>query len=141
MVAEALASGTGGSWTSGGASPALEDGTYTAVAEQESAFGNGPGFSGERTFTVHAGKPAVTLNAVSSPTNDATPSFSGTASEKTGVTVYVFAAGNVGGTVLAEAHATGTGSSWSSGAASPALEDGTYTAVAEQESAFGNGPG
>jgi hypothetical protein len=140
-VAEAHASGTGGSWSSGGAAPALADGTYTAVAEQESAFGDGPGSSEERTFTVHTAKPVVTLNAVSSPTKDSTPSFSGTASEKTPVTVSVFAAGDVGGTVVAEAHATGTGGSWSSGGASPALADGAYTAVAEQESAFGNGPG
>ena len=141
IVAEAHASGTGGNWSSGAASPALADGTYTAIAEQESSLGNGPGFSQERTFTVHAAKPAVTLNAVSSPTNDSTPSFGGTASEKTTVTVYVFAAGDVGGTVRAKATATGTGGSWSSGGASPALADGTYTAVAEQESSFGNGPG
>ena len=140
-VAEATATGTGGTWSSGAASPALPDGTYTAIAEQESAFGNGPGFSEEQTFTVHASKPVVTLNAVSSPTNDSTPSFSGTASEKNEVTVLVFAAGDVGGTVRAVAHATGTGGSWSSAGASPALPDGTYTAVAEQESSFGNGPG
>ena len=76
---------------------------------RKARIGNGPGFSQERTFTVHAAKPVVTLNAVSSPTSDSTPSFSGTASEKTGVTVYVFTAGDVGGTVRAEAHATGTG--------------------------------
>ncbi len=141
VVAKATASGTGGSWSSGGASPSLPDGTYTALAEQESSLGNGPGFSEERTFTVHTAKPVVTLNAVSSPTSDSTPSFSGSASEKTAVTVYVFAAGDVGGTVVAKATATGTGGSWSSAGASPALPDGTYTAVAEQESSFGNGPG
>ena len=141
VVAKATASGTGGSWSSGGASPSLPDGTYTAVAEQESSLGNGPGFSQERTFTVHTAKPVVTLNAVSSPTNDSKPSFSGTASEKTGVTVFVFAAGDVGGTLLAKATASGTGGAWTSGGASPALADGTYTAVAEQESSFGNGPG
>ena len=140
-VAEAHASGTGGSWSSGAAAPALPDGTYTAVAEQESEFGNGPGFSQERRFTVHTVKPAVTLNAVSSPTSDSTPSFKGTASEHTGVTVFVFAGASAVGEPVAEAHASGTGGSWSSGAAAPALPDGTYTAVAEQESEFGNGPG
>ncbi len=140
-VAKATATPTGGSWTSGGASPALADGTYTALAEQESSLGNGPGFSQERTFVVHTAKPVVSLNAVSSPTNDSTPSFSGTASEKTAVTVSVFAAGDVGGTVLAKVTASGTGGSWSSGGASPPLADGTYTAIAEQESSFGNGPG
>jgi hypothetical protein len=137
VVAEAHASGTGGSWASDSASPTLPDGTYTAVAEQESAFGNGPGFSKARTFTVHTATPAVTLNQPSSPTNDSTPSFSGTASEKTTVTVSIVQEGSV----VAEAHATGTGGGWTSGGASPALPDGTYTAVAEQESAFGNGPG
>ncbi|MCW3033799.1 MAG: Ig-like domain repeat protein, partial [Solirubrobacterales bacterium] len=137
VLAEAHASGNGGGWTSGGASPALADGTYTAVAEQEGEFGNGKGFSQERTFTVHTAKPTVTLNQPASPTNDTTPSFSGSASEKTSVTVYIFKAGSV----VAEAHATGTGGGWTSGGASPGLADGTYTAVAEQESAFGNGPG
>jgi len=132
-VAEAHAFGTGGSWSSDAAKPALADGTYTAVAVQESAIGNGPGVSQERTFTVHAAKPVVTLSAVSSPTTDSTPSFSGTASEKTSITVRVFAQGDVDGTVLAEAHASGTGGSWSSGGASPALADGTYTAGARQE--------
>jgi large repetitive protein len=141
VLAEAHASGTGGSWSSGGASPALVDGTYTAVAEQESAFGNGPGVSEERTFTVHTAKPVVTLNAVSSPTTDSTPSFSGTASEKTTVKVQIYKGFAASGSPVASATASGTGGSWSSGGASPALADGTYTAVAEQESAFGNGPG
>ena len=140
-VAEAHASGTGGSWSSGGASSALADGTYTAVAEQESSFENGPGFSQERTFTVHTAKPVVTLNEVSSPTKDSTPSFSGTASETTDVTVSIYEGSSVSGSPVAEAHASGTGGSWSSGGAGPALADGTYTAVAEQESAFGDGPG
>ena len=117
------------------------DGTYTAIAEQESSFGNGPGFSLERTFTVHTAKPSVTLNAVSSPTANNKPSFSGTASEKTTVTVLIYKGSSPSGSPVASATASGTGGSWSSGAASPALADGTYTAVAEQESSFGNGPG
>ncbi len=140
-VATAHASGTGGGWSSGAASPALADGTYTAVAEQESSLGNGPGFSQERTFTVNTAPPTVSLNSVSSPTKDNTPSFSGSASDTTSVTVYVFKGGSASGSPVATAHASGTGGGWSSGAASPALADGTYTAVAEQESSLGNGPG
>ncbi len=139
--AEAQASGTGGSWTSGVVNRSLPDGTYTARAEQESEWENGTGFSQERTFVVHAATPQVTLNPVSSPTGDSTPSFSGTASEASQVIVHVYAAGHVGGTVYAVALANGTGGGWSSERATPALADGTYTAVAEQESEFGDGPG
>src|SRR5262249_8033535 len=119
----------------------LDDGEYSAVAEQTEALTEEKGASGSVSFRVLTSKPVVSLNAVSSPTKDTTPSFSGTASETTGVRVFIFEAGHVGETPVAEAHAFGTGGSWSSEAASPALADGTYTAVAVQESAFGNGPG
>jgi large repetitive protein len=141
VVATAHATGTGGSWASTGASPQLSDGTYTAVAEQESSVGFGPGFSQGRTFTVITAKPTVSLNAVSSPTNDTTPSFSGSGSEKTTVTILIFKGSTASGPVVAEAEAGGTGGGWSSGGASPALAEGTYTARAAQESAFGNGAG
>ncbi len=140
-VAEAQASGTGGSWNSGPASPALANGSYTAVAEQESGFGNGPGVSGAIHFTVETSPPSVSMAAIATPSNDAAPSFSGFASESTPVTVHVYAGGNAAGALVAEAHASGTGASWSSGATSPALGDGSYTAVAEQTGGFGNGTG
>ena len=140
VVAEAHASGTGGSWSSGATSPALADGFYTAVAEQKSEFGTGPGFSEQRTFTVHAAAPVVTLNAVSSPTNDSTPAFTGTASEHTQVNVLVYKGTKATGSPAAEVHASGTGGAWTSGSTST-LADGTYTAVAEQQSEFGDGPG
>ncbi|HXB15365.1 MAG TPA: Ig-like domain-containing protein [Solirubrobacteraceae bacterium] len=141
VVSEAHANPSGGKWFSGTAETALEEGTYTAIAEQKSSIGNPEGFSKPRTFTVHTAKPSVSMNSVSSPPSDSTPSFSGTASEKSQVTVDVYAAGDVGGTVLAVAHATPSGGKWSTGGASPPLADGTYTAVAEQESEFGEGPG
>ena len=141
VVAEAHASGTGAGWSSGGASPALPDGTYTAVAEQTSSLGNEPGFSQERTFTVVTEPPTVTLNPIASPTNDSTPSFSGFASDTTGVTVYIFKGGSASGSPVSTAHANSTGGSWSSGGASPSLPDGSYTAVAVQESSVGNGEG
>ncbi len=141
IVSEAHASPSGGEWFSGAAETPLAEGTYTAIAEQTSSIGNSEGFSKPRTFTVHTAKPSVFMNPASSPPSDSTPSFSGTASEKSQVTVDVYAAGDVGGTVLAVAQATPSGGKWSTGGASPPLADGTYTAVAEQESEFGNGPG
>ncbi|MGO9489614.1 MAG: Ig-like domain-containing protein, partial [Solirubrobacteraceae bacterium] len=136
-VATAQAEGTGDDWNSDAASPPLADGTYTAVAEQESSLGNGPGFSKERNFTVDTSSPEVTLNAPSSPTGDDTPSFSGRASDTTEVVVYIFS----GESIVATARASGDGGDWSSGPASPQLADGTYEAIAEQTSSLGNEPG
>src|SRR5258708_594189 len=136
-VAEAHASGTGGSWSSGGAGPALADGTYTAVAEQESAFGDGPGSSEERTFTVDTKPPSVTLNEIASPSGDISPSFTGTASDTTAVTVHVFKGTNE----VTTATAPGTGGAWSSGATESTLGEGSYTAVATQESSHSTGTG
>ncbi len=140
-VAESQASGTGGSWSSGPASVALPDGSYTAVAEQESEFGDGPGGSGPIHFTVATAAPTVSMGAIPTPSNDTAPAFSGFASEDTPVVVHVYAGANSKGSLAAEAHASGTGGSWSSGAASPALGDGSYTAVAEQAGGFDNGTG
>ncbi len=140
VVAEAQASG-GGSWSTGALSSELDDGTYTAVAEQESEFGDGPGRSGEIHFTVHTPPPSVTLNGIETPSNDTTPSFTGSASEKTKVIVYVYKGSSAEGSPVAEAEATGTGGSWSSGAVSHELGEGVYTAVAKQGGAFGNGTG
>ena len=139
-VAEVTASGTGSSWSSGAAGT-LADGTYTAIAEQSSSIGNEPGFSEPQTFEIHASKPKVSLNGISSPTSTRTPSFAGSASEESTVTIRVYAGGSADGEPVAEAQASGTGGSWTSGPVSPALDDGSYTAVAEQESEFGNGPG
>ncbi len=139
-VAEAFAAGTGAGWSSGSVGP-LADGTYTALAEQGSSIGNPAGSSEPSTFTIHAAKPQLTLKGISSPTSDRTPSFSGTASEETLVTVRVYEGGSASGAPVAQAQANGTGGSWSSAEVSSTLHDGTYTAIAEQESEFGNGPG
>ncbi len=140
LAAKVSANPSGGSWSTATVGP-LADGTYTAIAEQPSSIGNGPGFSQPSTFEVHASKPKVTLNGISSPTEDRTPSFSGTASEGSTVTVHIYEGSSASGGAVAAAQASGTGGSWDSGAAEPALSDGEYTAVAEQESEFGNGPG
>jgi len=139
-VWSASATPVGGSWTSASVSPALPSGQYTAVASQESSLENPPGTSESRTFTVDTEPPTVTLNAPSSPT-DASPSFSGTASEDMPVTVDIYAGANASGPVVASATAQGTGGAWTSSAASPSLPDGQYVAVATQESSLGNGPG
>jgi hypothetical protein len=132
---------SGGSWTID-ASPALADGTYTAVAEQQNTLGNA-GTSSPTTFRVDTEAPSVTLTA---PPQDAllaggTPSFSGAAGTATGdsstVTVKVYSGSSATGTPVQTRQATASGGAWSV-AASPALADGTYTARAEQSDGAGN---
>ena len=54
------------------------------MAEQESSLsGNPTGRSNEVHFVVDTRSPVVTLNALPTPSNDATPTFSGTATDKT----------------------------------------------------------
>jgi streptogramin lyase len=77
----------------------------------------------------------VTLDAPPSPSNDTTPSFLGTASDPTLVTVEIFPGPLAEGSAVATASATPTGGSWVSSHATPALASGTYTAVARQPSA------
>ena len=141
VVATATATPTNGSWESGKASPAVPSGQYTAVATQESSLGNPPGTSEPRTFTVDTTSPKVTLTAPKSPSNNTTPSFTGTASDTTSVTIRVYAGATATGSVVATATATPTNGSWESGKASPAVPSGQYTAVATQESSLGNPPG
>ena len=142
-VATATATGTGAKWLSGPASPALngEDRTYAAVAEQASPLGNPPGKSGVVTFVVNTNPPTISLERPESPSKDTTPRFEGSASETTPVTVHIFAGPKPEGSEVAKATATVTGGKWKSEAASPALTDGEYTAVATQPSALGNSPG
>jgi PKD domain len=83
-------------------------------------------------FTADAAAPKVTLNSPASPSNNPTPSFTGTASNTTPVTVHIYAGAAAKGTVVSTATATGTGAAWASGNASPALSSGQYTAVATQ---------
>jgi hypothetical protein len=92
--------------------------------------------------TADAAAPRVTLNAPASPSSNATPSFTGTASNTTPVTVHIYAGAAAKGTVVstATATATATGTTWASGSASPALASGQYTAVATQENSIVDGP-
>ncbi len=142
ILAQASADPTGGSWISAGALPALRDGTFTAIAVQDSEIGNQPGKSLPVTFVVDTQPPLVTLNVPPSPSGDTTPTFSGTASEAGPVTVEIYAGPAPEGNPVASATATATGiGSWTSGEASAALQSGTFTAVAGEQSAIGNGEG
>ncbi len=113
----------------------LADGTYTAQAKQ------GGEASTPVTFTVDTAPPVVTLNPTGSPTTDPTPSFTGTASDITPVTVAIHSGATKTGPLVSRATATGTGGGWASDTASPALAVGQYTAVATQPSSIGNGAG
>jgi large repetitive protein len=129
---------SGGSWSS--TSSHLEDGTYTAQATQRDAAGN-VGTSEPRTFTINTASPEVTLASPAPLSNNTTPSFSGTASDTTPVTVAVYAGSKAAGTAVWKATVAVGGESWSAGPVSPALGDGQYTAIATQPSSLGNPPG
>jgi hypothetical protein len=123
-----------GAWSVTPEAP-LAAGEYTAVAKQESIT------SEPVTFTVDTTAPAVTIDPVSSPTNDNAPTLSGEAGTEPGdietVTVTIYKGETVGGEVAASGEAITTGASWAY--KTPAeLPDGIYTAVAAQEDQAGN---
>ena len=142
-VSKVTATVSGGDWSSGEA-PALPIGKhmFTAVAIEESSLGNSNGESIPITFEVNTLPPAVSLEGLSR-SNDTKPSFKGTASEAgPAVTVDIYEGTEAKGSVVASATAAGgrSGTSWLSGAASPALPPGnrTFTAVAVEPSGIGN---
>jgi hypothetical protein len=118
---------------------ALEPGTYTALAEQTNLLTE-TGVSEAVTFTVDTTKPIVSLSAVSSPTNNPTPTLSGNAGTATGdsttITVTIYHGSTTTGTVFATEHTTANAGAWSLQAAE--LPDGIYTAQASQQDAAGN---
>jgi hypothetical protein len=139
-VSTATATGTGGSWTSGDASPALEDGQYTATATQEGLVGNPAGVSPPVTFTVDTLPPTVTLAQPVARSRNTTPTFSGTGSEEgTEVQVRVLE----GVKEVGKGQTTvGAGGAWSTGLEAP-LPTGkhTFTVRATEKSGLGNQPG
>jgi hypothetical protein len=144
IVATVAAAGTHASWSSGPVSPPLPQGrhTFTALATQTSALKNPTGRSLPVTFVVDTEPPAVTLSAPPSPSNETTPTFSGTASEATPVTVEIFEGESTEGAPIAIATATpAAGARWTSASAAPALHSGTFTALATQASGIGNAVG
>lgn len=127
-----------GEWSLGPVEP-LADGIYTAQATQTN-YAMETQASAPVTFTVQTAAPRVTLDSPPSPSDDATPSFSGTASDTTPVLVEIHAGTSPSGGVISSAQAAGNGAGWSSQPASPPLVAGTYTAVAVQQSSVPGNP-
>ncbi len=122
----------------------LAEGRYSVTVEQGDAAGN-TGTSTARAFRVDTVAPAVTLDAIASPGNDATPTFTGsrggavgdgTPSQDLGVTVDVYSGQSATGTPVQTVITAGALNSYTGTAT--ALADGTYTAVARQSDAAGN---
>jgi hypothetical protein len=117
---------------------ALTPGEYTAVAEQTNVFSE-RGESAPVTFTVDE-TPVVSVNAISSPTNDPTPTLSGAASsgpgDETAIEVTVYAGESAGGTVAASEVVSRTGSTWEYTPSAP-LAEGEYTVRATEEDEAG----
>jgi hypothetical protein len=127
----------GGAWSY--SAPTLAEGTYTAQATQDDEAGN-EGLSAPQTFTVDTTGPAVTVNSLTSPTDNSKPSITGHFGAGPGdistVSVVVYQGASVGGTKAAEGTATNTGeTNWSF---STHLEDGQYTVQATQSDKAGN---
>ncbi len=83
----------------------------------------------------------MTLSAPPSPSSDRYPSFSGTASDHTPVTVDIYKGTAAEGPVVASASAEAESRRMVVDEGEPALEWGTYTAVATQPSSLGNPSG
>ena len=79
---------SGGSWSF--TAPTLADGTYTAQATQEDTAGN-TGTTAAQRFTIDTAPPQVTLSSPALRSNNTTPSFRGTATDTTPVTVTIYA--------------------------------------------------
>ena len=140
-VASATAPGTGGAWSSSDASPPLPSGEYEAIATQASSLGNPEGKSEPVPFTVDTIPPAVSLTPLAPLTNDTEPSFSGAAGDAPGdiesVTLNIYSGEGVSGSPIRTVKVTAVGTTWSAVAAE-ALNEGTYTAQAEQSDEAGN---
>jgi hypothetical protein len=142
-TAKIAAGGTTKSWTSEAATPALPKGehTFTAVAVQSSEIKNGTGRSEPVKFVVNTLPPKVVLDAVASPSNERAPSFVGTASEATQVTVYIYEGSSAEGAVVSEATTTAKSEVWEATATQLPPGDHTYTAIAKEKSGIGNETG
>jgi hypothetical protein len=129
----------GATWTTTDAE-ALNDGTYTAQAEQSDKAGNTTK-SAPSTFTVDTTPPTVSLTSVAPLTNNPTPSFSGGAGVAPGdiasVTLKIYSGSAVAGTPVRTVSVPATGATWTAVLAE-ALGEGTYTAQAEQSDDAGN---
>ena len=144
QLASATVKGTGGAFTTGEAGPALPSGkrTFAAQATQESPLGNPEGKSNVVTFVVNTNPPTVTLNAITTPTGNTTPSFSGTASETQPVTVKIYKGSEAKGTPFAVAEAPVELRKMGPRQLHDGRSvEGEYTAVALEPSSLGNAEG
>jgi hypothetical protein len=140
-VASATTTASGGAWSTSTLSKALPSGkhSFTAFATEKSGIGNAEGKSATVSFEVNTEPPKVTLNQPVSPSNKTQPSFSGSASEATEVTVHVLE----GTSEVASATTTASGGAWSTSTLSKALPSGKhgFTAFATEKSGLGNPEG
>lgn len=124
-------------------SPLLVDGTYTANVSQSNEAEPTPQTQSKTvTFTIDRKPPVI---VISTPEDEqllsvASPTFSGTSDEAGGdlhaVTLNIYAGASASGTPLDTLQLTAA--EWTAGVAGPALENGIYTAVAEQADDAGN---
>src|SRR5439155_5890821 len=110
--------------------------TYTAQVTQTDEAGN-VGAS-TTTFTIDTVAPSLTLSTPPTPSNNQTPSFTGTSSDTTTVTVNIYEAATTKGKLVATAAATPAGGEWQSGPPTQPLSSHVYTAVAKQTDEAGN---
>jgi hypothetical protein len=127
-----------GSWSV--AATSLQNGTYTAQAEQDDALGDAD-LSSPVTFTLNnPPPPTITLTSLgSAPLTTSTPTLSGTAGTTSGdsqVSIVVSTTGQSGTGVELLAATVGADGSFST-QASPSLPDGQYQAVAYQLNSTG----
>jgi Bacterial Ig-like domain/PKD domain len=122
----------------------LAEGTYTAQATQLDEAGNAGVSTPPVTFTIDTLPPTVTMNPPALLSNNRKPTFSGTASDLTPVTVVVYAAAT-GTTKVAESTSKGpatTGGTWTSSPVSPELPNVSgkhaYWVAATQTDEAGN---
>ena len=82
-VSTATANGNGGTWSSGkAATPATDEWVHTRRQQPRRArSATKPAKAGRWRFTVNTDSPAVTLNQPPTPSNNTTPTFSGTATD------------------------------------------------------------
>ncbi|HWG08890.1 MAG TPA: Ig-like domain-containing protein [Solirubrobacteraceae bacterium] len=126
----------GSTWSSGDEGPRLANGSYTVRVKQLDSVAN-VGASNPVTFKVDSPAPTVTLKELPRFTNDATPSFSGSADTssdaKPEVRVKIYHGTSASGEPAQPKPLKGpaSGGGWALSASEP-LTDGTYTAQAEQ---------
>jgi|GEM_PF-3529438 len=139
-MATATATASGGKWSTSTLTKPLPTGkhSFRAYATEKSGIGNAEGESGEVTFEVNTEAPKVAITkGPEARSNKTNPSFEGTASEETLVTVHVFE----GSTPITTATTTASGGKWSTSTLGKALPSGSYRAYATEKSGIGNAEG